>query len=780
MDWLKGENPIVFVVVVVVIYLIYRQITAGSRRRKIAEKMVSEMEGAFLEPHQLVQVDGDREMPDLDLDFYRSAQREAEQLGLAFLTDFEDETLSEIYPDLRTFVRCLTSPDHTIHCIIYHIRPRGKTALQQKAGLVSEQRAIEFETEFSDGSFLLTNALPLKANAFQWDSKLQVQRLPGQTSAQSLFQAHCQRLSEIINQNPTIHPIPRSDFPSMQASQNRSNQLRKAEVKHRGYLIGQREFERMLGQPLRGEFSKIFEVVRQVQLERGHWDDDAIARTQTQNESQASVDTANDDYAAAELIDPADSPSSTPGSPTFQVEGMNPEYIQSVREQIEVLKVPKQNPIKTLIILAISLIIFFQLGWFNWGLDYILWLTVVVFIHELGHYFGMKVFGYQDIKMFFLPMMGAAVSGRSHFAPSYKKALVSLLGPVPGILIALGLIFAAYRTDNILYREGAMVFLLINTLNLLPFLPLDGGRFMQEVLFSRSRHLEWLLTVLNGLLFFFLAWHLQSFLFGFLGFVNIAGAGVTWRQACIARELRQKLKTADRLTPPVNLKDLDIPDDCLADILTGIFNHSKSHIQPRDLATRVLAIWEKVHLRPPGIAATIGLLTLYLAGWAFALLGGFGLIGHTQNWHHNGGYRTAIVLETDDTGRERPVEKTWYLSSLENEIELSDDARWYHGRDVCYDLDGQITCEGRWNMGLYDGEWKWYEEGKLITVEVYQNDRLLASRYLEDGQWIEDPNSLEEIPLDDPNDSIRLGPDQDLIDEFIEKYRTSAPPITSE
>jgi hypothetical protein len=39
-------------------------------------------------------------------------------------------------------------------------------------------------------------------------------------------------------------------------------------------------------------------------------------------------------------------------------------------------------------------------------------LVGVLLFHELGHYAGMRLFGYRDVRMFFIPFFGAAVSGK--------------------------------------------------------------------------------------------------------------------------------------------------------------------------------------------------------------------------------------------------------------------------------------------------------------------------------------------------------------------------------
>jgi len=45
----------------------------------------------------------------------------------------------------------------------------------------------------------------------------------------------------------------------------------------------------------------------------------------------------------------------------------------------------------------------------------------------------------------------------------------------------------AHRTG---LTYGAFLFIFINGINLLPVLPLDGGRFLHATLFSRNRWLE--------------------------------------------------------------------------------------------------------------------------------------------------------------------------------------------------------------------------------------------------------------------------------------------------
>lgn len=125
-------------------------------------------------------------------------------------------------------------------------------------------------------------------------------------------------------------------------------------------------------------------------------------------------------------------------------------------------------------------------------------LVAVLLLHEGGHLVGMRLFGFSDLRMFFLPFFGAAASGRKPGANAVEHAIVALLGPVPGLLVALPLAFVA---DSGISPDGPLPMLvlflvLINGFNLLPILPLDGGRLFEALIFERHPALDVLFRLL--------------------------------------------------------------------------------------------------------------------------------------------------------------------------------------------------------------------------------------------------------------------------------------------
>ncbi len=119
-------------------------------------------------------------------------------------------------------------------------------------------------------------------------------------------------------------------------------------------------------------------------------------------------------------------------------------------------------------------------------IQFMLLLIGTLFLHELGHYLAMRLFRYQDTTMFFLPFFGAAVTGRKDDASLSEKVWVLLAGPMPGILLGIGMAIATRNTSIPHYaREGIWMLIGLNLLNLLPIYPLDGGKIVNLLLFSR-------------------------------------------------------------------------------------------------------------------------------------------------------------------------------------------------------------------------------------------------------------------------------------------------------
>ena len=169
------------------------------------------------------------------------------------------------------------------------------------------------------------------------------------------------------------------------------------------------------------------------------------------------------------------------------------EALQAMRERFRRHEKPMHVGLRTLLF-VVSLAAFI---WFmrDSGPLVVAVIAGVLLFHEMGHFVAMKALGYENMNVFFVPFLGAAVSGRARKPGGWRAGVVSLAGPVPGLLLAAVLLPQA--AGHPLVRAVVFGLVFINALNLLPFVPLDGGRLMNTVLFSRHRYLEMIGTLVG-------------------------------------------------------------------------------------------------------------------------------------------------------------------------------------------------------------------------------------------------------------------------------------------
>jgi Zn-dependent protease len=104
--------------------------------------------------------------------------------------------------------------------------------------------------------------------------------------------------------------------------------------------------------------------------------------------------------------------------------------------------------------------------------------VVLLFVHEMGHVIALRREGIKASAPMFIPFLGAAIFSKSLGDNALAEARVGLAGPVLGSLGA-GLVgVAGGLLHSPLLLALAYIGLFINLFNLLPVVPLDGGRAM--------------------------------------------------------------------------------------------------------------------------------------------------------------------------------------------------------------------------------------------------------------------------------------------------------------
>lgn len=168
---------------------------------------------------------------------------------------------------------------------------------------------------------------------------------------------------------------------------------------------------------------------------------------------------------------------------------------------------------------AISILLYIGIGYmaFNRDLVAVLIIVAIIFLHEMGHFIAMRLFNYNDVKMFFIPLMGAIVSGDKTTTSQKQKAIVIMAGPLPGIIIGSSLIVYALANPNIPHLQMVVSTLLfLNCFNLLPISPFDGGQLLETLFITRNKTLQVIFLAVSVGVLLMIAFYVQSIVLGII------------------------------------------------------------------------------------------------------------------------------------------------------------------------------------------------------------------------------------------------------------------------
>jgi Zn-dependent protease len=113
-----------------------------------------------------------------------------------------------------------------------------------------------------------------------------------------------------------------------------------------------------------------------------------------------------------------------------------------------------------------------------WGWEFAAGFVVLMFLHEMGHVIALRREGIKASTPMFIPFLGAAIFSKSLGDNALAEARVGLAGPILGSLAAATVAIVGAITDSSFLLALAYVGFLLNLFNLLPVVPLDGGRAM--------------------------------------------------------------------------------------------------------------------------------------------------------------------------------------------------------------------------------------------------------------------------------------------------------------
>jgi len=149
----------------------------------------------------------------------------------------------------------------------------------------------------------------------------------------------------------------------------------------------------------------------------------------------------------------------------------------ATKGKLLLLALPKLKLFSTSASMLVS-VVAYQLI-FGWA--FAVGFVLLLLLHELGHVFQLRREGIEASAPMFIPFLGAVISAKSLGNDAAAEARVGLAGPILGSIATLVPLGIWLLTGEDFWRALAYVGFLINLFNLLPVLPLDGGRAMAAI-----------------------------------------------------------------------------------------------------------------------------------------------------------------------------------------------------------------------------------------------------------------------------------------------------------
>lgn len=124
----------------------------------------------------------------------------------------------------------------------------------------------------------------------------------------------------------------------------------------------------------------------------------------------------------------------------------------------------------------------------------------VLLVHELGHVALMRVFGYRDLSILFIPLIGRLARNRRIRVPAWQEFVVLLMGPLPGLVVGWGLLMTGCFVPSLpeFWQQVGFWAALINNVNFLAVFPYDGGRIVNLLVFDRIRSFRLVYLLLSS------------------------------------------------------------------------------------------------------------------------------------------------------------------------------------------------------------------------------------------------------------------------------------------
>lgn len=116
-----------------------------------------------------------------------------------------------------------------------------------------------------------------------------------------------------------------------------------------------------------------------------------------------------------------------------------------------------------------------------WGWRFAVGFVLLLFVHETGHLIAARMMGLKVGMPVFIPFMGALIALKEAPRNAWIEAVVGIGGPILGSIGALAVWSLYFVTGNQLFLALGFTGFFLNLFNLIPIVPLDGGRIVSAI-----------------------------------------------------------------------------------------------------------------------------------------------------------------------------------------------------------------------------------------------------------------------------------------------------------
>lgn len=152
----------------------------------------------------------------------------------------------------------------------------------------------------------------------------------------------------------------------------------------------------------------------------------------------------------------------------------------------------------------------------------------------------MKLFKYDNVRMLFIPMMGAFVQGSKEEYSQKQSLLVVGAGPFPGVIIGSLLIILASKYQEAWLVDLGLLFLFLNIINLVPLDPLDGGQLFKLLIRKNHELFTLIFSFVSSLILIAFGWYLDSWVMMIFGFLMGFRVRSIQNQYHLRKELKEE------------------------------------------------------------------------------------------------------------------------------------------------------------------------------------------------------------------------------------------------